>query len=260
MPVPAWPQPFPQAFGARAQSGGAASISPAKPSVLGVAGILIAVVTSKNNAPHSTGTSGWALIGQVNSGADFTASLWIAAETASAPTFSWSGSVACSARIGYYASIDGPTATTLGATTSNSGSGNPHSTGAINTTRDDSVVLYVDVAAANTALAEPSGWTEDQDSGSVTDGGRTVFGRRSMAASGSSTGAISVTGANTAWVQWQIELQAATATGLTVTKAEALAVITPPDGLLVTKAEILAVLRPTVQPGAMRRRRMAVVN
>lgn len=229
--------------GTRAQSAGAATLSPTKPTIDAANGVLLCVVTSKNNATHATATSGWAQVGtQVNSGASFTASLWRAAEGAGAPTFTWAGSVACSAQIAYYADPANVTDTTLGTPSSNSGATATHSTTAITTGRDNSLAIYVDVAAANTAIAQPTGWTENSDAGSATDAGRTAFGSKAVASSGASSGAISVTGANAAWVQWQVELRGelAAANSLQVSKAEALAWLDPPEGFDVSKAEVLA--------------------
>ena len=237
------------AIGTRSQSGGAATISPAKPTVLGQNGLLICVVTSKNNATHSTSTTGWSKVTQVNSGASFTASIFTAAESAGAPTITWTGSVACSAQIAYYTDPANVVDTTLGATGSGTGSTSTHASSAITTTRDNSLVVYVDVAAANTALATPSGWTENNDTGSATDAGRTVFGNKAVATSGSSSGAISVTGANAAYVQFQLEVmgQAGAANSIQVSKMEAAAWLDPPDGLSISKLEIGAWLDAPVE-------------
>ncbi|MGV3511895.1 MAG: hypothetical protein ACO1OX_07805 [Novosphingobium sp.] len=235
------PGPTFRAAGARSQSASAATLSPAKPTVDGQKGILLAVVTSKNNATHATGTGGWSLIGQVNSGASFTASLWIAAEAASAPTFTWTGAVACSAQIAYFSDPANSISTTVSASTSNTGSTSTHSTSSINTTKATATVVYVDVSAANTALATPSGWTEDNDTGSATDAGRTVFGEKQIATSGSASGAISVTGAAADWVQWQIEIGGVSvANALEVSKAEMVAWEEPAPGASFSMVEMLA--------------------
>lgn len=232
------------AIGARSQSAGAASIAPSLPTlVTNGNGLLVCVVTSKNNATHSTATGGWTKLGQVNSGASFTASVFTARQGSGAPTVTWTGSVACSAQIAYYAAPDGALDSTLGNSTSNSGATATHSTTAITTGRANSLAIYVDVAAANTAIGTPSGgWAEDVDAGSATDAGRTAFGSKSIAASGASSGAISVTGANAAWVQWQIELRltAPPSPSFQVSKEEVLAWYDPPDGFDVSKEEILA--------------------
>jgi hypothetical protein len=226
--------------GTRSTSSGATSLSPAKPTAAGASGVMLAVVTSKNNAVHSTATSGWSLVAQVNSGASFTASLWKAKGNAAAPTFTWTGSAAASAQISYHDDPAGILDTVLGATGSNSGATSTHSSSSITTTRANSLAIYVDVAAANTALATPSGWTENVDAGSATDAGRTVWGSKTVASSGGSSGAISVTGANAAWVQFQVELRVeeAAANALQVSKASLGAWLDPPAGAGFSKVEL----------------------
>ncbi len=235
------------AAGTRATSAGATSISPLKPTVLGNGGKLLCVVTSKNNATHATATPGWTIVGtQVNSGANFTASLWEAVESAAAPTFTWTGSVAASARIVYYVSPDAP-AGLVGAVSSNSGSVNPHTSTAIISTRNQSLFVYLDVAAANTALATPGGWTEDDDSGSATDAGRTAFGSKAAPTTGANSGAISVTGAAADWVQFQVEVRVdAPPAGFGTSKVEVGAWADPPAGLATSKAEVGAWIEPNV--------------
>lgn len=206
--------------GSRSAASPAASIAPAKPAVKSIAGVLLAAVTSKNNAVHSTATAGWTKLVQTNSGASFTASLWIAAETAAAPTFTWTGSVACSAQIAYWADIDNPldvAAITAVASTS-TGATNPHTSTGFNSTRANSLAVYVDVSAANTALQSTVGWTEDVDNGSATDGGRTVFGHKALATIGTASGGQSITGAVAAWVNWQLEIVPTVAAGLQESK------------------------------------------
>lgn len=232
--------PLYNSVGTRSQSAGAATLSPAKPTAASANGFLLAVVTSKNNATHSTATSGWTLIAQVNSGASFTASLWRAKGNAAAPTFTWTGSVACSAQIAYYDDPANVVDTAIGSSTNNNGTTSTHSTSAFTSTRANSLAVYVDVAAANTAAAQPSGWTEDVDGGSATDAGRTVWGSKTLGASGSSSGAISITAANAAWVQFQVEVmgEAAAANSLQVSKAAMGAWVEPPSGLSMAKVEM----------------------
>lgn len=250
------------AVGTRSQSSGNTQRAPSLPS--GVAsgrGILLCAVHSKNNATHSTATSGWTKIGQWNSGASFTVSLFIATGGAGAPTITWSGSVACGAQIAYYEDAMNVLDPALGQTSFNNGSGNPHTTTGFNTTRADSLVVYFDVAAANTALGAPSGWTEDNDAGSATDAGRHVWGSKKVPNAGDASGNISVTGATGAWVQGQVEIMREAYTGLMSDKMEVGAWLEPPIGLSVSKFEVGAWLTPGSYPTPSgRRRRMAVVN
>lgn len=183
-----------RATGALAASASAASLAPAKPALdTNGNGILIAVVCSKNNATHSTATSGWTKIAQSNSGASFTASIWIAAESASAPSFTWTGAAACHAQIAYYTdpqntmnngvSVSGTTGT---------GTTSTHTSTGFNSDADNVLAIYADACAANTAIATPAGWSEDSDTGSGTSATRQAFGSKPVASSGTGSGNISV--------------------------------------------------------------------
>lgn len=225
--------------GARVQSAGATTLTPTKPTVdSSTAGAMLAVLFTKNNATHATATSGWSLVSQVNSGASFTASLWIARASAAAPVFTWTGSVACAAQIAYVDGAEGVVSLTPGAISSNSGTTATHSTASLNSTRAGATVVYIDVAAANTAMAAPSGWTELADAGSATDAGRHVWGSKDLTTSGSASGAISVTGANAAWVQWQVQMADAAAAGAETSKLETGAWLDIPSGAVASKMEI----------------------
>ena len=199
------------ARGGRTSSAGATSRTPALPTGRTAASWLWAMVGSKNNANHSSATAGWTKFGQVNSGASWTVSLWYYDPYASGNnptgsvtiTVTWTGSAACFGSCWRVQNVFG-----LGASSSNTGTTNPHSTTGITTTGVNSRVMYADGAAANTAMATPAGWTENSDRGSNTGATREVFGGRNLTSSGSSSGNISVNGANAAWVQWQIELLA----------------------------------------------------
>lgn len=193
--------------GTRSTSSGAESRAPSLPSgVEAGRGVLLCAVHSKSNAVHACATSGWSKVGQWDSGGSFTVSLWIAQGGASAPTVTWTGSVACAAQISYYNDLMNPLDASLGASSVNTGAVSTHSSTGFNTTRPESLVVYFDVAAANTSMGTPSGWTEDNDAGSATDAGRHVWGSKKIAASGDASGNISVTGANAAWVQGQVEI------------------------------------------------------
>lgn len=235
--------------GARSASASAASIAPAKPSVDSAGGILICVVQSANNAVHACATGGWSKLGQTNSGANFTASIFYAAESAGAPTITWAGAVACAAQLFYFADPQNTVDTTPGANSVTAGTGTTHTSTAVNTTRDNSLMIYVDAAAANTGLAVPAGWTENADNGSATDGGDDATGSKSVAVSGTSSGAISVTGANAAWVQWQIEVRgSAPAAGLQSSQMEAALLYSPPPGFDVSQMEVFLLIQSGTQP------------
>lgn len=193
--------------GARAATAGAVTLTPALAAGGVIAGLLLAVVATKNNDVHTCSTPGWSLlVPQVNSGAGFTASVWCAAGNAGAPTFNWTNSAAASAITWLYRSNYGAMFIGVGASASNNGTTSPHSTSSINTTQPNALVAYVDVSAANTALSTPSGYTANISTGSATDVGHTDVGSQAIATSGSPSTAISAAGAVAAWVQWQLEL------------------------------------------------------
>jgi hypothetical protein len=123
----------------------------------------------------------------------------------SAPAITWTGSADASARTHALrdTKADGAPCAYLG--TVGTGTGATHTSTGGNTSFNDSRVVYVDHANANTALATPSGWTENTDSGSATGPVRTTFGGKDAATAGTGSGNISVTGAAAAWVQQQIE-------------------------------------------------------
>jgi hypothetical protein len=124
--------------------------------------------------------------GSNNSGASFTASLWIAAEGAAAPTFTWTGSVACSAPRSLIIRDpqNGPAGDGFGQRDDRRGTTATHTSTGFTSDANDALAVYADAAAANTAIATPAGWTEDVDAGSATDAGRTAFGNKAIATSG----------------------------------------------------------------------------
>jgi hypothetical protein len=231
--------------GARS-AGVGTSRAPAKPSVTATQyGGLLAVVTSKNNAVHACADPAWVKVDQQNSGASFTASLWIAAASAAAPTFTWAGSVASSAQIFNYSAGEGPIDVAAGASLSvTTGATNPHTSSAIVSTREGSLAVYVDVVAVNSGAPAPAGWDEKIDSGSATDGGAHHVGDKAFATLGGSSGAISISAGAAAWVQWQVEMRVTYATQLEASKFEALAWVEILEGVGVAKAEALAWLDP----------------
>ncbi len=198
------------AVGTFATSAGATSRNPALPTGVTTQSELWASVASKNNATHSSSTTGWTKVAQQNSGASWTVSLWrytgADATAAAAVNVTWTGSVAAH---GQCWRMQGRTGTDpLGTPTVSSGTTSTHTSTAVTTTSPGSRVMYVDAAAANTAIAQPTSWTENLDNGSATSASRLAVGGRDFSSSGSSSGAISVTGASAAWVQWQVELPA----------------------------------------------------
>jgi hypothetical protein len=195
--------------GATIGSDSSESLSPALPASLVKGNLLLGVLFSDNNATH-TWSAGWAKLDQVVQGASFTASLgWrLADDAAAAPTINWTGAVPCGGVIWQLTDTD---SSPFGAATSNSGAGSPHTTTGLTTTRDNSHVIYIDIASTNVALDQPAGWTEHQDSGAALGTFRRTIGGKDVLLAGSSSGNISVSGSTGNWVQWQLELLASEA-------------------------------------------------
>ena len=167
--------------------------------------LLIAIGCISNGDTITVSGTGWSKFGQVSVGSTFTACLAYTIVSGTPPScvFSWTNTVA-NRSIAWQWS--GTAAAPFGASASNTGSTSTHSNSGITTTADASVVIYIDGAKANTALATPAGWTENSDVGSATAGMRTTAGLKAVNQGGSASGAISVTGAAADWVMWQIEL------------------------------------------------------
>lgn len=205
--------PYYVAVGTASQSAGATSLTPTGAPAGRLLGDVefCSIATENNNAISCSGT-GWTKIGStVQQDSTWQQETWCRIYDGSNvnPAFSWSGSVGCSARRWLMRDLNMTDLEGFHAT--NSGSGSTHSTTGQNTTANLSRVMYVDHAEANTAIAQPSGWTENFDAGSATGPYRLAVGGKDVATSGTGSGNISVTGAAASWVQRQIELLAATA-------------------------------------------------
>lgn len=206
--------PIYQTFGAASVTAGDTLRTPSLPLTRSNGQLLIAGCCTKNNDVHSWSGTGWTKFDQVNSGSGFTASLafCIVNGSESAPTCSWTNSSAARALMTSWSGTDGANPFD-GAHNSNTGTGATHSCTGFNTTRNDSRVIYIDLANVNTTLATPSGWTENLDAGSGTSVSRHVIGGKDIATSGTASGDISVTGGAAEWVMWQIELRSPAASG-----------------------------------------------
>lgn len=206
------PNPVPTfvASGALSTATSKTSRTPAAPSGATTNDIEIVTCASENNATHSYSGSGWTKGGQINSGSGWTVSWGWRRRTGSNvdPVISWTGTADASARRHAYRGCitSGTPVAAIG--TAGTGTGSTHTSTGGNTTAENSLVIYLDHALANTALGQPTGWTENTDSGSATGPVRTAVGRKAMGASGSASGNISVTGAAAAWVNLQLELKA----------------------------------------------------
>jgi hypothetical protein len=191
--------------GARTNSSGATSATPALPASRVNGNLLIAICGTKNNASHSTATSGWQKLSQRDSGTGWTLSIFYRTVdgTEAAPVITWSGSVANFAIQAQYSGADRIIGNFLG----NNGTTSPHTNAGITAIRKNSQPIYIGGAAANTAYGTNTGWSENSDAGSATGATRHVFGRRNATINnGDASGSISLTGAAAAWVLYQIEL------------------------------------------------------
>lgn len=201
--------------GTASQSAGATSLaSIALPGSRVNGNLLFGLCFSFNNDTHTWTGTGWNKIAQQHSGAGFTSSLGycIVDGSEAAPTVSWSGSVACACRLTQWTGTDGESPFD-GANSVSTGTASPHTSTSVNSTRNESHVMYVDGCGVNTNLIAPAGWTEHLDTAMATAGGRITYGGKDIATSGSASGAISVVGGAAAWVQWQIELRSPAVSG-----------------------------------------------
>lgn len=188
---------------------GQTSRTPALPAVLRMGELIFASCASENNATHSCSTTGWNKLVQTNSGAGWTHSIWYARYdgTTAAPVITWTGSADASSRCWQYRRADPDNTPVALLGTVGTGTGSTHSSTGGNTTQNNVVAQYIDHANANTALGAPGGsWTERFDAGSATGPYRLVAGDQDIATSGTGSGNLSMSGANAAWVQQQMEI------------------------------------------------------
>lgn len=224
--------------GTAVQSASAATLSPGKPTVATNGGVLVAVVLSKNNATHSTTTTGWNVLRQANSGASFTVSVWIADESAAAPVFSWTGAAACYAVVYYLFDIAGPiskTISAIGSTTT--GTTTPHTGTGFTTDDNNTLEILIDACSINTAFTAPTGWTRNSSAVGATSLTAIGFCSKSVSSSGTATGSTSSAGGAAAYAQFQFELKSLAAVALESSKLEATTWIEVQDGLSVPKIE-----------------------
>jgi hypothetical protein len=193
------------AAGTRSSASSGTTSTPALPSGITAGQCLIGIVGTKNNATHNW-PAGWTKVDQQNSGSSWTVSwaIRIATGSDSAPAVTWTGSVSNFGKVVRYTGTD--PVWPIGAFLHNAGTTSPHSTATNTTTRNSSLNLYLDASAANTALTTPSGYTSRVSEGSATGTTHDDLGDKQVANAGTSSGAISTSGAAAAWVEWQIEL------------------------------------------------------
>jgi hypothetical protein len=194
------------AAGTQAAQTTGTTITPALPAGLAVGNLIISVAAVKNNSTL-TWPAGWTKVNQTNSGASWTVAwAWrINATGVTAPAITIGTSAAATAQCWSYTGQD--PSNPIGALgTVQAGTTTPHTSTAITTTRANSLAIYIDAAAANTVLTQPTGYTQNFGTGSATSVTALASGSKSIAASGTSTGAISTTGGNAAYTQQQVEI------------------------------------------------------
>ncbi len=194
--------------GPLASSGSTASITPTIAPLNDQHGLFIAVCSIKSTSVITTATSGWVKLYQDNA-TGFTTAVFIAPGNSANPVFTWTGAVAAMAQVYFYDDPNNPVENTLvGATSVATGSGTTLTTASLNTTRRDSVVIYVStVNNSTTNLGDVSGWTENVNTSNGTAGITFEVGSKQVATSGSASGAINQTSSVTGqWTQRQIEL------------------------------------------------------
>ena len=171
----------------------------------------IAVCSKENSATDSCSSSGWNKLDQQNSSTAWSQSIYwrIYNGTNVDPVISWTGAADADAVRYCFKNVQnsGTPVKTLG--TPANGTTTTHTSTGGNTTQAKSVAVYLDSCNANTAIAQPSGWTEMFDAGSATGPCRQAAGFKAVATSGGASGNISVTGGATRWIQSQIEILAA---------------------------------------------------
>jgi hypothetical protein len=169
----------------------------------------ILVVMTESSATTSCSSTGWNKLVQNNSSTTLSQSIFwrIYDGTNVNPVVTWSGNADADAIRRAYrdAKTSGTPVLVLG--TSGNGTTTTHTSTGGTTTQALSLAAYFDSCNANTAIATPSGWTEDDDAGSSTGPYRAAAGHKELVSAGAS-GNISVTGGGTRWIQTQVEILA----------------------------------------------------
>lgn len=174
---------------------GATSLSHTLAIVDGAQGVWVLLISVKNNDNITCATAGWNKIGQQNSGASFTAALFMAQEGAGNPTFNWTNSARAHIESCYYKYASG---TQINAAptnyTSAGGSTNPFTTAAFTSSAADVLAVYaIAINQASTLFDAAAGWTENRENGSTTSAIDESIGSKAIATSGASSGAPSGT-------------------------------------------------------------------
>jgi hypothetical protein len=173
--------------------------------------IIFAVCAVKNLDTHTWSGTGWTEIGEWNNGSGLTVSLAYADASASPgnATCTWTNSAAWYGYTFSYGTNESlfDFASPVGTVNASSGTGTTHTSNSITAVRKYSRAIYVGVCAVNSAFATPSGWAENNDGGSTGGAMRIAIGSKSLTNVGDTSGNISITAGNAAWIQLQFELK-----------------------------------------------------
>lgn len=192
-------------IGTPAESSSINNISAGMPGTITSDMALVAIVRAWDlGTTHTCATSGWTKVTQVSNTSGLFLSIWIAQGGAAQPTFFVSGvGAAASAVVVAYSNGNG---TSYGAVNTDQGTGTTQTSPSVTSTQDNSLIVLVDAVRAfsgNTGTA--SGWTKQTQFGGVT--GICGLYDKTLATSGSASGAVSLTSPSGEWCQVQFELK-----------------------------------------------------
>lgn len=236
-----------QGRGSAAASNSATSLTPAKPATAATdtVGVLIAIVDVRSNATITTATAGWTKLSQTNSGAGYTQALFIAPTSAAAPLMTWTGAVACSARIAHFSDCNNPLETTIvGASSVATGSTSTIAATSINTTKDNSsVIVITGVAAGGNSGMSPAGWEQIWRDNLGTPSRSQTGSIAYLGSSGSPSPSFSISAPSaSAWVANEIELlYQDPAAAISASSADITRVQNPEDGMNAASSDIATV-------------------
>lgn len=187
-------------------AGTGTSAAPALPTSPSVGDLLIAVVARNNNGARGGDPSGWNHISTDSNSTQITISRYWRIYQAgdAAPTFSWTGSVAFQSVIHSFSGSD-QTAPIGAIGTAFADTDNVAASNALTTTRADSLVLLSCVVKANDDADQPSGWSVAYASGAANNPAISSY-TKSVATSGTSSGATSAACGFAQFVTQQIEI------------------------------------------------------
>jgi len=191
--------------GTQASTGPGASLTPALPASLAAGDLmLMQIAATANKASTFNIPAGWNKISFTDSATSNSLALYWRVFVAgdSAPTVTWTGNTSATGVISRFTGND--TSSPIGAVgTVTAGASSTHTSTALTTTRNNSLVVLFDGASATTGLTTPAGWAQNYLftvlPAETCDG-------KAIASSGTSSGATSSAGGSATFVTQQIEL------------------------------------------------------